>query len=160
MSIGVVLLRVYRSNHKTITIPLLMLVTKPFSNPPPTTTSTNYARGWHPICTSLWMWNVEMQDNYNHGVNCTLVMADWSLCYIQYVLIDYWGDEDYLDPNFQIYFSSIHCVLQDTQPRLWASACYGWPNLHPTKSYFPEITIKYESCNTSCSWILVSPRDR
>jgi hexosaminidase len=57
-----------------------------------------------------------MQDNYNHGVNCTLAMADWSLCYTQNVLLDYWGDEDYLDPNFLIYFSSIHRVLQVHSP--------------------------------------------
>ena len=58
-----------------------------------------------------------------------IIMADWSLCYIQYVLIDYWGDKDYLDPNFQIYFSSIHCVLQVIGADFIASTCYWWPDL-------------------------------
>ena len=79
---------------------------------PTTTSTTNYARE---LASNLHI-TVEMQDNYNHGVNCTLAMADWSLCYTKNVLLDYWGDEDYSDPNFQIYFSSIHRVLQVHSP--------------------------------------------
>jgi hypothetical protein len=38
---------------------------------------------------------MEMQENFNHDADCS--MADWTLCYTQNLLLDYWGNEDYSD---------------------------------------------------------------
>ena len=38
---------------------------------------------------------MEMQENFNHDADCS--MADWTLCYTQNLLLDYWGDGDYMN---------------------------------------------------------------
>lgn len=38
---------------------------------------------------------MQMQENFNHDADCS--MADWTLCYTQNLLLDYWGDGDYMD---------------------------------------------------------------
>jgi hypothetical protein len=38
---------------------------------------------------------MQMQENFNHDADCS--MADWTLCYTQHLLLDYWGDGDYMD---------------------------------------------------------------
>eukprot|EP00580_Thalassiosira_gravida_P009129 CAMPEP_0201628794 /NCGR_PEP_ID=MMETSP0493-20130528/3655_1 /ASSEMBLY_ACC=CAM_ASM_000838 /TAXON_ID=420259 /ORGANISM="Thalassiosira gravida, Strain GMp14c1" /LENGTH=816 /DNA_ID=CAMNT_0048099649 /DNA_START=1 /DNA_END=2451 /DNA_ORIENTATION=- len=55
-----------------------------------------------------------MGKNFGHDADCS--MADWGLCYTQTLTLEYLGDGDYSDNEFNIYFSSIHRLLQVNHP--------------------------------------------
>jgi len=58
---------------------------------------------------------IEQDKNFDHDdVDCS--MAEWGLCYTQNLMLDYSGHDDYMDHQFQIYFSSIHRLNQVNHP--------------------------------------------
>mmetsp|Transcript_29778 Transcript_29778/g.61261 ORF Transcript_29778/g.61261 Transcript_29778/m.61261 type:complete len:530 (+) Transcript_29778:134-1723(+) len=56
--------------------------------------------------------NIDMEKNFDHGVDCSELGADWSLCYTRSLTLAYSGSEEYTNSQFKIYFSAIHRLLE------------------------------------------------